>query len=200
MKTPGLRNRICANCSRMTHHRTLYVKTETGGRSSWFPVFWACTECKSLNHVILPCYRLVAIPAETPSTLVNGAVEVLKAGPMDVLQLLAELRRMRNQVVRHIFNSDVGMAVEYLKSQKAIVEEMVDRTALTIETLKARPSKSKHLGPCPAELEEGVVMKSLVSLYAQESSTRAQELGTRQMQLGPVGVLCLHCQYQHVNL
>jgi hypothetical protein len=186
----------------ITHHRTLYVKTENGGRSRWFPIFWACTECKSLNHIILPCYRLATVPAETPSALVNGVVEVLKTSPLDTSELLAELRRRRDQDVRHVFNSEVGMAIEYLKSRGVVAEETVDRTASTIEALNAKPWKSKHLGPCPAELKQGVVTKSLVSLYAQRLVPIArggQEPIASRMQLGPVGVLCLHCQYCDIH-
>jgi hypothetical protein len=141
------------------------------------------------------------MPAETPSVLVNVVVEVLKAGPMDAFQLLAELRRRRSQAVRHIFDSEVEMAIEYLKSRGAVAEETIDRTALTIQALRARPWKSKHLGSCPAELEGSVVRrKGLVSLYAQKSSTWNQGLGSRRTQLGPIGTFCLNCQYCDIDL
>jgi len=42
---PRLRTRLCAKCGELTSHRTLYVKTDTGGRSKWFRLFWACTKC-----------------------------------------------------------------------------------------------------------------------------------------------------------
>ena len=43
----GLRTRFCAKCGELTPHRTLYVKTDTGGRSKWFQLFWTCTKCGS---------------------------------------------------------------------------------------------------------------------------------------------------------
>ncbi len=94
------------------------------------------------------------------------------------------------------------MAIAYLKSGGVVAEEAIDRTASTIEALRARPWKSKHLGPCPAELKNGVVMRSLVSLYAQKLvpvAGEGREPVVRQMQLGPVGVLCLHCQYCDID-
>jgi hypothetical protein len=180
----------------MTHHRTLYVKTETGGRSSWHTIFWGCVECKSLNHVILPSYRLASIPSKSPAALVTGVVEVLREGPMNVSQLLAELRHRRNQAIRHVFSSEVLMAVEYLKAKNVVMEETIDLTEQTVETLKARLWKSKHLGPCPEELNRGVVTKSLVSLYAQKLVGGPEG---RRMRLGPVGVLCLQCKYRKVD-
>jgi hypothetical protein len=38
----GLRIRLCSECTEITPHRTLYAKTETDGRTKWFPLFWAC--------------------------------------------------------------------------------------------------------------------------------------------------------------
>jgi hypothetical protein len=179
----------------MTHHRTLYVKTETGSRSTWHTIFWGCIECRSLNHVIMPRYRLESAPTEYPSELVTSIAECLKAGPLDASELLAELRRRRNQKVRHVFSSDVVMAVQYLKVQRVVTEEIIDRTEQTMVVLKARPWKSKHLGPCPDEPEEGIATKGLVSLYSQRLVP-----GRRRMQLRPAGVLCLHCGYRRVDL
>ena len=191
----GLRTRFCRNCGSTTPHRTLYVKTETGGQSRWSQVFWACTDCDSLNRVVLPLYRLVSFPSELPSPLVALVVEALKAGPRDVDELLSDLRRRRDQQVRHISSLDVGMAIVYLKSRGVVAEETVDRTASIIDTLRARPWKSKHLSPCPAELEQGVVTKSLVSVYAQR-----QVSATHLRRVGPVGVLCLSCLYCSIDL
>ncbi|MDV3244736.1 MAG: hypothetical protein LYZ66_06150 [Nitrososphaerales archaeon] len=185
----------------MTHHRTLYVKTETGGRSSWLQIFWACTECNSLNHVVLPCYRLESVPPGLPSALATSIVDALRNGPLDMAELLTELRRRRNEGIHHIFSSEVGMAVAYLRSRGVVAEATIDRTTLTVDALRARPWKSKHLGPCPAELKQGVVMKNMVSLYTQKLVTVAsRDKGSevRQMRLGPVGVLCLHCQYHRI--
>lgn len=185
----------------MTHHRTLYVKTESAGISSWFQIFWTCTECDSLNHVILPRYRLASVPPNLPSALATSVVDALRTGPLVTAELLTELRRRRNRVP-HVFSSEVEMVLGYLKSREVVIGETIDRTALTIDALRARPWKSKHLGPCPAELKQGVVMESLVSLYAQRLVSVASEgqgPGARQMRLGPVGVFCLHCQYCNID-
>jgi hypothetical protein len=184
----------------MTHHRTLYVKTETGGRSEWHTIFWGCTECRSLNHVILPRHRLESALSECPSALVVSVAECLKAGPLYASQLLAVLRRRKNQEVRHVFSSDVAMAVQYLKLHNAVTEEMIDRTEQTIMALKARPWKSKHLDPCPDELKQGTVTKGLVSLYSQRLVPGNRETERRHMQLAPIGILCLHCGYRRVDL
>jgi hypothetical protein len=191
----GLRTRFCRNCGSTTPNRTLYVKTETGGQSRWSQVFWACTECDSLNRVVLPLYRLVSVPSELPSPLVALVVEALKAGPRDGDELLSNLRRRRDQQIRHISSLDVGMAIVYLKSRGVVAEETLDRTASIIDALRASPWKSKHLSPCPAELEKGVVMKSLVSVYAQR-----QVSGTHCRRAGSVGVLCLSCLYCSIDL
>jgi hypothetical protein len=153
-----------------------------------------------LNHVILPRYRLESVLLESPSALVASIADCLSAGPLDASELQAELRRRRNQVVRHVFSSDVAMAVQYLRTQRVVTEEMIDRTEQTMEALKARNWGSRHLGPCPDELEQGVVTKGLVSLYAQRLVSGGQKLQRRHMQLGPVGALCLHCGYHRVDL
>ncbi len=87
------------------------------------------------------------------------------------------------------------MAIVYLKSRGVVAEETVDRTASIIDALRASPWKSKHLDPCPAELEQGVVKKSLVSVYAQR-----QVSATHLRRVGSVGVLCLSCPYCNIDL
>ena len=179
----------------MTPHRTLYVRTETDGRLRWSEVFWACTDCDSLNRVVLPLYRLVSVPSELPSPLVALLVEALKAGPRDGDALLLDLRRRRDQQVRHVSGLDVGMAIVYLKSRGVVAEETVDRTASITDILRASPWKSKHLDPCPAEQEQGLVKKSPVSVYAQR-----QVSATHHRRVGSVGVLCLSCLYHSIDL
>lgn len=92
------------------------------------------------------------------------------------------------------------MAVQYLRAKGVVTEEMIDLTEQTVVALKARPWKSKHLGPCPGELERGVVTKDLVSLYSQKLVPGNRETERRRMQLAPIGILCLHCGYRRVDL
>ena len=74
----GLRTRLCAKCGELTSHRTLYVKTDTGGRSKWFQLFWACTKCGSLNHIVLPIYRLELVSSHRPSVLAIAVINALE--------------------------------------------------------------------------------------------------------------------------
>ncbi len=75
MKTRGLRTRLCPKCRKVTPHRTLYAKIDTGGRCRWFQLYWICTICQSLNPVVLPCYKLLTAPPSLPSALANNVVE-----------------------------------------------------------------------------------------------------------------------------
>src|SRR2546422_4217798 len=97
--------------------------------------------------------------------------------------------------VHHIFNSEVGMALEFLKGRRVVEEVSGDRTEKVLDALRARSTESKRLGPCPAELSQSIVGRTLVSLYAQRSTTSA-----RGMRLVPVGVLCLHCQCHEIDM
>ena len=87
------------------------------------------------------------------------------------------------------------MALEFVKSRGVVEEVSGDRTEKVLDALRARSTESKRLGPCPAELSQSAVGRTLVSLYAQRSTTSAQG-----MRLVPVGVLCLHCQYHQIDM
>ena len=191
----GLRTRLCAKCGELTPHRTLYVKTDAGGRSKWFQLFWACAKCGALNHIVLPIYRLERVSSHLPSVLAIAVVNALEEGPLDLDELIMNLRKRQIPGVHHIFNSEVGMALEFLKGRGVVREVSGDRTEKVLDALRARSTEFKRLGPCPAELSQSVVGKTLVSLYAQRSTTSA-----RGMRLVPVGVLCLHCQYHQIDM
>jgi hypothetical protein len=85
----GLRTRLCPECKEITPHRTLYTKTESGGRTRWFPLFWACAECDALNHVVLPRYRLESVSSRLPSTLTVTVVGALQEAPLDFQELVS---------------------------------------------------------------------------------------------------------------
>ena len=198
----GLRTRLCPKCGEITPHRTLYAKTESGGRSKWFQLFWACTKCDSLNHVVLPRYRLESPSHQLPSTMAIGVVNALRERPLDFAELIAGLKRSEIPGVHHVFNSEVLMALKYLRGRGVITEEASDRTVRTLDVLRARPAESKHLGSCPAEQSQGTIRKTLISLYAQKrkpTTQYAKDSSFLQKRLVPVGVFCLHCEYQRVD-
>src|SRR3989475_11512165 len=99
----GLRTRLCPKCEEVTPHRTLYVKTDTGGRSKWFQLFWSCTKCGSLNHIVLPIYRLKRVSSHLPSDLAIAVVGALEDRPLDLDELIVNLRKRKIPGVRHIF-------------------------------------------------------------------------------------------------
>jgi len=192
----GLRTRLCPTCKEVTPHRTLYAKTESGGRTKWLPMFWTCTKCNSLNHVTFPRYRLESASTRLPSTLTIAVVRALQEGSLDFGELVASLRRMEIQGFRHVFDSDVVMALEYLKGRGVVREEAGDRTAQTLGVLRKQLAESRQLRPCPAEMAQGVASKSLISLYCQRwiSITRGGQGPTsRERRLVPAGELCIHC-------
>jgi hypothetical protein len=80
-----------------------------------------------------------------------------------------------------------------------VTEETIDRTGRTIDILKSRPFKSRHLGSCPIELEQGITRKNLISLYCQRLIHRDEEPQVLRMKLVPVGVLCLRCKYHSIE-
>jgi hypothetical protein len=190
----GLRTRLCPKCGELTPHRTLYVKSDTAGRSKWFQLFWACTNCGSLNHIVLPTYRLERISSPLPSVLAIAVVNALEEGPLDLDELIMKLRKRQIPGVHHIFNSEVGMTLEFLKGRGVVEEVSGDRTEKVLDALRARSTESERLGPCPVELGHRIVGKRLVSLYAQRSASSA-----RGMRLVPVGVLCVYCQYHQID-
>ena len=186
----GLRTRLCRKCQEITPHRTLYVRASDAGKRRWLQFFWACTRCGSLNHIVLPTYRLERASSPLPSVLAVAVVNTLEEGPFDFDKLVTTLRQKRVSGVSHIFNSEVALAVEFLKGQGVVTEESRDITETTLTTLRLQSAESNHLGVCPAEAKRG-----LVSLYAQKQS------GTSgAMTLVPAGAVCLHCSYQRIDM
>ena len=201
MPNRGLWTRLCPTCAKVVAHRTLYVKTESNGKSRWLRIFWACTACSSLNHVTLPVYRLRPVRVELPTPMSVCTVEALKHGPKSVDQLVEALRG-NCPGVRHVFKAEVGMVLEYLKTRGRVVEEMQDLTERAGAELRNRRASSSHLGRCPAEAARGVVMRGVVSVHAQyrqkvtdgDAPTR-----TGRPSLTQVGVLCVSCGYHQID-
>ena len=189
----GLRTRLCPECNRLTRHRTIYTRTESGGRTQWLRLFWACTLCSSLNHIIIPTYKLKRASLPLPTSLAIGVVRALADEQLDFDELVASLRRRRAHGVRHVFNSEVAMTLEYLKGHDVVLEEFEDRTERTFDALRAFSTESRRA--CPAEKRQGVTRRTLASLYAQRRAGTGA--GVR---LVSIGVLCLHCQYHRISL
>ena len=190
----GLRTRLCPDCKEITTHRTLYVKAGWGGRQRWLQVFWACEKCGSLNHIMLPCYRLETVSRLLPSALAlaTGVAKALEEGPLDLDELIMRLRKMEMPGVRHVFNSDVAMVLEFLKGRGDIAEEERDRSAIVLGMLRDRATESTRAGPCPAEHSESE-RKAVVKVYAQKWSA------VQGNRLVRVGLLCLNCQYHEIQ-
>jgi len=186
----GLRARLCSQCNEITPHRTLYVRRTDNGKRKWLQLFWACTKCNSLNHIILPAYRLERASTPLPSALAVAVVNALEEGPLDFDELIMSLRQRHPADIRHIFNSEVALAVEFLKGRGVVVEESRDRTEKLLDDLRGQSEGSNHLGNCPVEAK-----RALISVYAQRQGGSA-----RETRLVPVGVFCLHCPYHRVNL
>ncbi len=191
----GLRTRLCPKCKEMTPHRTLYVKTSAAGRTRWFQLFWACEKCGSLNHIVLPSYTLERASSQLPTALATGIVNVLQEGPLDRDELIVLLRKGQMPGVRHVFNSDVAMVLEFLKGRGVVAEEPSDRTVRVLNALRDRSTESTRLEPCPVEHSQGIERRGLVSLYLQRRAASA-----RGMRLTPVGVLCPSCQYCRMEM
>ena len=180
----GLKSRLCPECGTLTPHRTLYAKTESGGRTKWLQLFWACTMCGSLNHVTIPLYRMRRLSSlPPPSGLAVVVVNALLTRPLDFEELLERARRMRVGKVPHSFNSDLVMTLEFLKGHGVVTEEVAVRTGSVLETLRATLGSSVHLGTCPEDKSA-----KLVSLYAK-----------RHQKLTPVGVFCVSCGYHRIE-
>ena len=186
----GLRTRLCPNCSETTPHRTLYARAASNGKRRWFQLFWGCTKCGSLNHIVLPAYRLERASSSLPSALAVAVVNALEGGPLDFDELVMTLRRGRPAGIRHIFNSEVALALEFLKGRGAVAEGSRDCTEKVLDALQGQAAESNHLGICPAEGE-----RALVSLYAQKQGGTA-----RGKRLVPAGVFCLRCKYQRIDV
>jgi hypothetical protein len=180
----GLKNRLCPRCRALTPHRTLYAKTESGGKAKWLQLFWACEACNSLNHVILSSYGTASPSPPLPSSLAEAVVGALRVHQLDFEELLEGLRREGVKGVPHLFNTDLVMVLEFLKRRGIVAEEVVDRTERTLETLKSAAGRSVHLGACPADRSS-----RLVSLYSK-----------KLQKLVPVGVFCVSCGYHKIEL
>ena len=185
----GLRTRLCLKCTELTPHRTLYARTTKNGKRKWLQLFWACTKCGSLNHVILPRYTL-ARAGFIVSALAMAVVDALEKGPQDLNELITSLRRSRTTRERHILAADLRLAIQLLRARGMVAEVERDRTNEAVETLRASLAESRHLGICPVESR-----RTLISLYAQK-----QEKAARGMRLVPAGAFCPHCEYSRVGL
>ena len=202
MPNLGLSARLCPKCGLREAHRTLYVKTESGGKSKWLRIFWACTKCGSLNHVILPIYRLEFIPLELPSPLVACTVETLQQRPKSLDEVVQGMKG-NCRGVRHVFTREVRMALEYLRRRGIVTEQRDDLTERILAEIRARQVSSNHLKLCPAEAEKGVKKKGLVSVYAQHRLRVNEGDGpthTGKLRLTPLGVLCVSCGYRRMDL
>jgi hypothetical protein len=200
-KFRGLTTRFCPTCSEAEAHRTLYVKTESHHKSTWLRIFWACTSCDKLNHVIQPIYRLQSVLTDSPSLLVGCVPDALKEKPLDLDGLVQNLRNNRANDFQ-ILSSEVALALEYLKARGSVKEEKIDVTERTLAALRARSAWSSHLNPCPAEAKRGVVSRGLVSLYAQhrlQVEMWGERARTGKLRLSPVGVYCVRCGFHHVD-
>ena len=147
-------------------HRTLYARTESQGRTRWLRLFWACTECRRLNHIIVPAYRRQRAPSELPTPLAAAVASALREQQLDFDELVMTLRR-GCPGVRHVFNSVVRMVLEYFAGHEIVAREMQDVTERSLAELRAKTSGSKHLGQCPAETTPGSNGRSLLSVYSQ---------------------------------
>jgi hypothetical protein len=79
----GLRTRLYPKCNETTPHRTLFMRTTNNGKRKWLQLFWSCTKCASLNHVVLHAYRLERASFPLPSALTVAVVNSLEEGPLD---------------------------------------------------------------------------------------------------------------------
>jgi len=192
--------RLCPTCRMVVAHRTLYARTESEGRTRWLRLFWACTECRRLNHVIVPAYMLQRVPGELPTPLATAVAAALRERPLDFDELVMTLRR-GCPGVRHVFNSDVGMVLEYFAGRGIVAGEMEDVTERSLAELRAKTSDSKHLGQCPAETNPGFNGKSLISVYSQRriEATDGRPVASQQSRFTPAGVLCLRCGYHRID-
>ena len=186
----------------MAAHKTLYVKSESGGKSKWLRIFWVCLNCNSPNHVIVQRYRLETKPLSPSAGIVEDITSTLEGAPLDFDELTQSLRRRKNGT-GHIFNSDVRMALEYLTAHQIITEEGEDLTDRTIAEILAKSRKANHLRLCPAEASGGVEAQGVVSLYAQRhAGVEGAAPGTQfvKRRFVPVGLYCVRCGYRSIKL
>ena len=188
-KIRGLRTRLCPKCAEVTPHRTLYARAAKGGRRRWVQVFWACAKCHSLNHIILPAYRLERVASSLPTPLAMAIAKALAEGPLNLAELIIKVRREHIEDVHHVFNSEVILALDFLKSRGLVTKANRDCTENVLDSLRDQSAGSKHLAVCPVESK-----RALISLYAQTLTGN-----TKEMRLVPAGVFCLRCQYQRTD-
>ena len=198
----GLTTRLCSKCGRMVAHKTLYVKSESGGKSKWLRIFWVCLNCNSPNHVIVPRYRLETKPLSPSTGVVEDIISALEGGPLDFDELAQSLRKRKNGA-GHIFNSDVRMALQYLTAHGVATKQNEDLTDRTISEILAKSRKANHMRLCPAEASRGVEAQGVVSLYAQRhAGVDGTEPGTQIVKrwFAPVGLYCVRCRYHSIKL
>jgi hypothetical protein len=198
----GLTTRLCGNCGKMATHKTLYVKTESAGRSKWLRIFWVCLSCNAPNHVVVPRYMLETKPlSPPPAELVEDVTLALECGPLDFDELMQNLRIGRKGIC-HTFNSDVRMALQYLTANRIVTEHKDDLTDRTITEVSAKSRKANHLKLCPDERSRGVETRGVVSLYAQRHTGMNTRPGTRIVKrwFAHVGLYCIQCGYLSIKL
>ena len=191
----GLRSRLCARCMELTPHRTLYVRATTDGKRRWLQLFWICTRCRSLNHIILPTYRLERAGSPLPSTLAIGTVNALKEGVLDGDELLTRLRKGPMPGISRIFSSEVSIVLEFLKGRGVVTEGSRDSTERLLGRLRARSMGLRKLAVCHAELHSKGPTRSVATIYAQKQLQDRRGVG-----LVPAGAFCLNCGYQKVDV
>jgi hypothetical protein len=196
----GLNNRLCPKCKAIAPHRTLYVRTTIDGKIKWFRLFWACTGCSSLNHVVVPKYTLASVPPTLPSAFVASIVDTLRGGPLDFDELILRLRK-HCAGVRHVFNPDVTLAMEYLKGHGIVTEQIEDLTERNLSEIRARTAGSTRLGFCPVEEGSETRVRSLITMYSQRwPQTNAHGNPASHREYSAYGVLCLSCLYYRLDV
>ena len=179
----GLKNRLCPSCRTRTPHRTIYARATVEGKRKWLQLFWVCTKCQSLNHVVVPAYSLTR-PPPALSSLSNGMLlRALERGPLDRNQLLADLRRNKNRGTSHVFQSEVMMAIEDLRTSGVVAEAPRDVTEKAFGFMRGR-----RFGSCPRDAQ-----RTLDPLYVRKRSAND---GLRFVS---AGVYCLGCGYQRLT-
>ena len=165
------------------------MRVAEGGRRRWIQIFWACAKCRSLNHIVLPAYRLERVASPMPTPLAAAVVKALVQRPLNVAELIMKVRSEHPVDVHHVFNSEVILALDFLRGRGVVTREDKDCTETILNSLRDQSGRSNHRGVCPVEGK-----RSLVSLYAQKLAENAT-----WEKLIPSGVFCLCCQYQRID-
>ena len=179
----GLKNRLCISCHTMAPQRTVYGRATVEGKRRWFLLFWACTKCQSLNHIVVRVYSLTRPSSPLPAVSHGPLVRALERGPLDRNQLLAELRQSKALGTSHVFKSEVTVALEDLSSSGVVAEASLDATKRAFESLRGM-----RLGSCPRDAQ-----RTLVSLYVRKKTPND---GARFV---PAGAYCLGCGYHRLS-